>query len=75
MFAVAKILYSNNLFEKAAAEMRSVIRGSLGQTKKVVVCDLDNTLWGGVVGDDGPQNIKLALRTQWGSAFRRSSRP
>ena len=69
MFAVAKILYSNNLFEKAAAEMRSVIRGSLGQTKKVVVCDLDNTLWGGVVGDDGPQNIKLGAPDPMGECF------
>jgi FkbH-like protein len=69
MFAVAKILYSNNLFEKAAAEMRSVIRGSLGQTKKVVVCDLDNTLWGGVVGDDGPQNIKLGAPDPLGECF------
>jgi FkbH-like protein len=69
MFAVAKILYSNNLFEKAAAEMRAVIRGSLGQTKKVVVCDLDNTLWGGVVGDDGPQNIKLGAPDPLGECF------
>jgi len=47
MYAVAKILYSQNLFEKAAAEMKAVLRGSLGHGKKVIVCDLDNTLWGG----------------------------
>ena len=69
MFAVAKILYSHNLFEKAATEMRSVIRCSLGLTKKVVVCDLDNTLWGGVVGDDGPQNIKLGAPDPLGECF------
>lgn len=69
MFAVAKILYSHQLFEKAAAEMKAVMRGSLGQAKKVIVCDLDNTLWGGIVGDDGPQNIKLGAPDPLGECF------
>jgi FkbH-like protein len=69
MFAVAKILYSNSLFEKAASEIRAVIRGSAGLAKKVIVCDLDNTLWGGVVGDDGPQNIKLGAPDPIGECF------
>jgi FkbH-like protein len=69
MFAVAKILYSHNLYEKAAAEMKAVIRGSLGLAKKVIICDLDNTLWGGVVGDDGPQNLKLGAPDPLGECF------
>src|SRR5208337_2314371 len=69
MFAVAKILYSHQLFEKAAAEMKAVLRGSLGQSKKVIVCDLDNTLWGGVVGDDGANNIKLGAPDPVGECF------
>jgi FkbH-like protein len=31
----------------------------MGLTRKCVVLDLDNTLWGGVVGEDGPQGIRL----------------
>jgi FkbH-like protein len=31
----------------------------MGLTRKCVVVDLDNTLWGGVVGEDGPQGIRL----------------
>jgi FkbH-like protein len=69
MYAVAKILYSQNLFEKAAAEIKTVLRGSLGQGKKVIVCDLDNTLWGGVVGDDGPNSIKLGPPDPVGECF------
>jgi len=69
MYAVAKILYSQNLFEKAAAEIAAVLRGSLGQGKKVIVCDLDNTLWGGVVGDDGPNAIKLGAPDPVGECF------
>jgi len=69
MYAVAKILYSQNLFEKAAAEIAAVLRGSLGQGKKVIVCDLDNTLWGGVVGDDGANAIKLGAPDPVGECF------
>jgi FkbH-like protein len=69
MFAVAKILYSQNLYEKAAAEMKAVMRGALGQTRKVMVCDLDNTLWGGIVGDDGAQNLKLGSPDPLGECF------
>jgi FkbH-like protein len=69
MYAVAKILYSQNLFEKAAAEIKSALRGSLGLGKKVIVCDLDNTLWGGVAGDDGPNNIKLGAPDPVGECF------
>jgi FkbH-like protein len=69
MFAVAKILYSNALLDKAASEIKSAIRGLLGQTRKVIVCDLDNTLWGGVVGDDGMENLKLGAPDPVGECY------
>jgi FkbH-like protein len=69
MYAVAKIFYSQSLFEKAAVEIRAVLRGSLGLGKKVIVCDLDNTLWGGVVGDDGVGNIKLGAPDPVGECY------
>ncbi len=36
-----------------------LITGLKGQAKKCLVLDLDNTLWGGVIGDDGLAGIKL----------------
>lgn len=36
-----------------------LIAGLKGQSKKCLVLDLDNTLWGGVIGDDGLEGIKL----------------
>jgi FkbH-like protein len=69
MYAVAKVLYSQQLFEKAALEIRAILSGSLGQAKKVIVCDLDNTLWGGVVGDDGQHKIKLGAPDPVGECF------
>jgi FkbH-like protein len=32
-----------------------------GRVAKCLVCDLDNTLWGGVVGEDGPDGIRLGV--------------
>ncbi|MGC2507464.1 MAG: HAD-IIIC family phosphatase [Candidatus Acidiferrales bacterium] len=66
---MAKILYSQAFFEKASVEIKAVLRGSLGLAKKVVVCDLDNTLWGGVVGDDGAHAIKLGSPDPVGECF------
>jgi FkbH-like protein len=38
--------------------------------KKVVVLDLDNTLWGGVIGDDGLEGIEIGTTSPRGEAFR-----
>ena len=40
-----------------------------GKVKKVIVLDLDNTLWGGVIGDDGVLGIKLGNESAEGEAF------
>ena len=42
-----------------ASELISYVIGYLGISKKCIVLDLDNTLWGGVVGEDGFNGIKL----------------
>ena len=44
-----------------ANDFLSYIIAVLGLSKKCVVVDLDNTLWGGVVGEDGFNEIKLGL--------------
>jgi len=42
-----------------AHDLLSYIIGHLGITKKCIVVDLDNTLWGGIVGEDGFNGIKI----------------
>ena len=46
-----------------------LIAASLGKTRKCLVLDLDNTLWGGVIGDDGISGIKLGRDSTQGEAF------
>ena len=46
-----------------------IINSILGKNKKCLVLDLDNTCWGGVIGDDGLNGIKLGRETPEGEAF------
>ena len=45
------------------ASLANIIAALYGRTRKCLVLDLDNTLWGGVVGDDGVANLKLGSET------------
>lgn len=46
-----------------------IIKSLLGKNKKVLALDLDNTLWGGVIGDDGPENIEIGQETAIGQTY------
>jgi FkbH-like protein len=45
------------------------VRSLYGHQKKLLIVDLDNTLWGGVIGDDGIENIKIGPDTAEGRPF------
>lgn len=47
----------------------ALLRAVRGQTRKVLVTDLDQTLWGGVIGDDGVGGIELGPPSARGEAF------
>ena len=47
-----------------------IIASLFGRTAKCLVVDLDNTLWGGEVGDDGPEGIKIGEGDAVGEAFK-----
>jgi len=53
--------------ELAEAQMAHV-RSVVGLTRKVLICDLDNTLWSGVIGEDGLAGIKLGPGSPVGEA-------
>lgn len=46
-----------------------IIKSLYGKNKKALVLDLDNTLWGGVVGDDGQEGIEIGRETSMGQVF------
>ncbi|SDB38522.1 HAD-superfamily phosphatase, subfamily IIIC/FkbH-like domain-containing protein [Pseudobutyrivibrio sp. YE44] len=47
----------------------TIIKSFLGKNKKVLALDLDNTLWGGVIGDDGVENIEIGQETSLGQTY------
>ena len=55
----AKAPIAMAMLPQLAAEYVKFFRGLTGQTKKCLVLDLDNTLWGGVLGEDGVAGVQL----------------
>lgn len=52
-----------------AHNVANMIKSIFGKNKKGLVLDLDNTLWGGVIGDDGVDNIVLGPEESEGQAY------
>jgi len=52
-----------------AHSVASIIKSIYGKNKKAIALDLDNTLWGGVIGDDGVNGIKIGSETAIGEAY------
>lgn len=52
-----------------AQNVAAIVKSVYGRSKKCLVLDLDNTLWGGIVGDDGVQNLILGRDHPVGEAF------
>lgn len=47
----------------------NIIKSIFGKNKKGLVLDLDNTLWGGVIGDDGVDGIEIGQETNLGQVY------
>lgn len=58
-FYSAKMALSIEILPHAAKAVIDVIKAVSGSIKKCVILDLDNTLWGGVIGDDGLGGIQI----------------
>lgn len=52
-----------------AFNLSNIIKSIFGKNKKALVLDLDNTLWSGVVGDDGVDGIDVGQETSVGQGF------
>lgn len=69
-WVVQKSRYSASELKAQARGLEQFIERAYGKPVKLLVCDLDNTLWGGVIGDDGPQNLRLGGHDPIGEAYR-----
>jgi FkbH-like protein len=55
-----RIRYTGKMFDLLAQSIRRALDAHAQKSRKVLVLDLDNTLWGGIVGEVGPLGITLS---------------
>lgn len=53
------MILSIDILPEVAVKTIDLIGAMYGRSKKCLILDLDNTMWGGVIGDDGLENIQL----------------
>lgn len=70
MWYAAKVPFASKVFEKAAGDIISAIVAIKGLSRRLIVLDLDNTLWGGVIGETGWQGIRLGGHDHIGEAYK-----
>jgi FkbH-like protein len=70
LWNMAKFSFSDALIPLYADHVGRTLAAIRGMSKKVLILDLDNTVWGGVIGDDGIQGIQIAQGDGRGEAHR-----
>ena len=69
LWYMGKIPYGNTVFKKSTLDIKSALQGIAGNAKKIIIVDLDDILWGGIVGDVGWKNLRLGGHDPIGEAF------
>jgi FkbH-like protein len=65
---LAKLPFSNAYVPLYADHVARLLGSLRGKARKCLILDLDNTVWGGVIGDDGLEGIKCAQGDATGEA-------
>jgi HAD-superfamily phosphatase, subfamily IIIC/FkbH-like domain len=60
MWYMSSMPYSRDGLNAVAKEIDRMLGSSFSTRKKIIALDLDNTLWGGVIGEDGVDGIELS---------------
>jgi FkbH-like protein len=68
-YHLAKLPCAPECLVPYAHSVAAVVAAHLGRSRKCLVLDLDNTLWGGVIGDDGLAGITLGQGDATGEAY------
>ncbi len=69
LWYMGKIAFGNEVFVEAMKDIKAALRGMRGHSRKLIVLDLDDTLWGGVVGDVGWESLSLGGHDHIGEAY------
>jgi FkbH-like protein len=66
---IGKFSFSDTFLPLYADHLCRILAASRGKSRRCLILDLDNTVWGGVIGDDGLENIQIAQGDATGEAF------
>lgn len=69
IYVGTEMVISIDALPLVASRVMDIVCAINGQFKKCLILDLDNTLWGGVIGDDGLEGIRLGHGLGIGKAF------
>lgn len=59
MYTNSEMVLSLDILPYVASRLMDIVCAVKGKFKKCLILDLDNTIWGGVIGDDGLEGIQL----------------
>ena len=68
-FYSSKALYTIGFFKTFAELIKPYILSANGKAKKAIIFDCDNTLWKGILGEDGFDNIEMSPKTKDGAIY------
>jgi FkbH-like protein len=68
-FQLTKSLYTIELYKTYVDYVAPIFYAIAGKMRKVLVLDCDNTLWGGILGEDGDSQIQMNPSTRAGRVF------
>ena len=69
VYVSTEMVLSIDALPYVASRVMDIVCAIKGQFKKCLILDLDNTVWGGVIGDDGLEGIQLGHGLGIGKAF------
>jgi predicted enzyme involved in methoxymalonyl-ACP biosynthesis len=65
----SKSLYTLNFLKNYVVFISPIIAAINGKSKKAIIFDCDNTLWEGIIGEDGANGIKMSSSSQKGVVY------
>ncbi len=69
LWYLGKIAFSTDVYKEAVRDIKAAARGLSGKAKKLIILDLDDTLWSGIVGEVGWEQLGLGGHDAVGEAF------
>jgi FkbH-like protein len=61
--------FTEQVFKAAAQDVKAALRAGTALARKLLILDLDDTMWGGIVGDEGWENLRLGGHDAVGEAY------